>query len=189
MLAQEMFFQDYVPYAIWAGCGALVLGGLFLSRLRVLIIIGVAIPLVGLPMLSAQKLALSFEVTIVEDALDENAQSDIKWRTVKDFRGGTYTFRDGKVTPVTRPDAGGWKGTVIINQSTKPLIVYVVPYATAATAGSFPEITWDVGWTVAPDSSQEVPRVIGHIGSKQNQPPKTILSHTGLDTLLWMTWD
>ncbi|MDA0656825.1 MAG: hypothetical protein O2912_10500, partial [Proteobacteria bacterium] len=135
MLHQEMLLQDYMVYVTWAGGAIFGLAGLALSRLRVLIIVGIAIPLVGLPTLQAQKAALSFEVTIVESAVESAVESDkdaevqkgIKWRTVRDFRGGTYSFKNGEVVAIARPDAGGWKGTVVINQSTKPLIIYVIP--------------------------------------------------------------
>ena len=181
MLNPEMFFADYMDTGLWIIGGLLIVAGIYFRGLRVLIFAGIIVPFIGLPAMNAQKSALSFFVTILEEDGDE-----IKWRTVADFRGGTFTFKNGKVVKITRPDAGGWKGTVVVNQSTKPLTIYVVPYTNFL---NFPKITWEIGWKVPPVGKIDVPRRIGHIGPKSSPPPKTIKSITDLDTLLWLTWE
>ena len=184
MLVPELSMIDYMHYGAWA-LGALVVGGGFYAgSMRFFVIIaGFAVPLLGTASINAQKKALSFDVTVLEET-----PKRIAWRTASDFRGGTYTFGDGTVTPVTRPE-GGRRGTVVVNNTRKHLTIYVVPYSTATIGRNFPITAWEVGWTVLPMSTLAVPRTIGHVGTKDLPPPDTIQSHTDLDTLLWLTWE
>ena len=166
---------------LWVIGGLLIAAGTYFRGLRILIFAGIIAPFIGLPAMDAQKSALSFFVTILEED-----GAGIKWRTVADFRGGSFTYKDSKIVKITRPDAGGWKGTVVVNQSAKPLTIYVVPYTNFL---NFPKVTWEIGWKVPPGSNIDVPRRIGHIGPKSSPPPKTIQSSTDVDTLLWLTWE
>ena len=183
MLVPEFSMLDVMHYGAWALGALVVVAGFFAGSLRFFVIAaGVAVPLLGTASIEAQKKALSFDVTVVEDSGDT-----VAWRTVSDFRGGTYTFGNGTVAPVTRPE-GGRRGTVVINETEKRLTVYVIPYATAVVGRGFPKISWEVGWTVPPTGAMAIPRTIGHVGTRDQPPPDTIRSHTDLDTLLWLTW-
>lgn len=184
MLVPEFFIIDIMHYGAWALGAIMVIGGFFAGSLRFLVIVaGIAVPILGTASIEAQKKALSFDVTVLEES-----QGSVTWRTIPDFRGGTYTFGNGSVTPVTRPESGR-RGTVVINETEKRLIIYVVPYATTAVGRNFPITSWAVGWTVPPMSTLGIPRSIGHVGAKGHPPPDAIKSHTDLDTLLWLTWE
>ncbi|MBL6945144.1 MAG: hypothetical protein ISR47_00730 [Rhodospirillales bacterium] len=184
VLVPEFSMLEYMPYGAWALGAIIVVGGFFAGSLRFIVIaVGLAVPFLGTASIDAQKKALSFDVTVLEEAAD-----GVEWRTFSEYRAGTYTFRDGTVAPVSRPE-GGRRGTVVVNETTQSLILYIVPYATAAIGRNFPAITWEVGWTVPPVSTLAIPRTIGHVGAKDSPLPDTIMSHTDLDTLIWLTWE
>ena len=184
MLVPDLSMIDYMHYGAWALGTLVVVGGFFAGSLRFFIIVaGIAVPLLGTASIDAQKKALSFDVTVLEES-----SKDIAWRTASDFRGGTYTFGDGTVAPITRPE-GGRRGTVVVNDTQNHLTIYVIPYATATVGRNLPITAWEVGWRVLPMSTLAVPRTIGHVGAKDLPPPATIQSHTDLDTLLWLTWE
>ena len=180
MLSEEILFLDYLTYAGWGLGFVLLLVGLLKGHLRILILIGIAVPVAALLLVTSQKIVLKFEVVITTES-----DTGLSWRHVNAFTGGEYVFRDGTRAPITKPE-GGPIATVVINDSDRPVRVVRVAY----TAN--PQIPGSEGQeeiaVIEPGALGHTLARIGHFGPESEGPPGTMKSVSSFGSLDWLNW-
>ncbi len=179
MLTEDTLYLDYLSYLSWAvGAGLIVYG--LVGRVRLFLILGLAVPSGMLAISASQKVTLKFDVVIVDES-----DGEIKWRKVRQFVGGEYTFRDGKSSRITKP-VGGPIGTVVINDSERELRIIRVAYT------STPNLPGpggrDVVATIQPGDTGDSLERVEHFGPEAKGPPDSIMSYSSFDTLDWLAW-
>jgi hypothetical protein len=180
MLSEDFLFVDFLVYAGWGIGAILFLVGVFKKGLRLLIIIGIAVPGGAIVLAASEKVVLNFNVVVMTES-----DQGMAWQHVRSFSGGEYQFGDGTQTPITKPE-GGMIATVVINDSDRPVRVVRVAYAAANKPPGFGGR--DDVMSVAPGRTGGTLKRIGHIGPESEGPPDTIDSATSYDTLDWLTW-
>ncbi len=179
MLSEDLLIWDYLTYAGGAaGVGIIVFG--LLRRSSALVILGFVLPSGALALGASQTVVLKFDVVVVEQP-----GGTMTWRTVRQFVGGEYTFRDGSRARITKP-AGGPIGTVVVNDSDRRLQIIRVSYT------STPRIPGPGGRHLVADiasgkTGTSLERV-EHFGPENEGPPETIKSLSSFDTLDWLAW-
>jgi hypothetical protein len=179
MLAEDTLFLDILIYASVVLGGGLIVFGLIRRQLRILIIVGLAVPGAMLVIAVSQKIPIQFDVMIVQKPAGE-----ITWRKESKFVGGEYEFGDGRRVRLEKP-AGGPIATVVVNDTNRRLHVIRVSYAANPRTPGFgdKEITvidaGSIGSTLAR---------IEHVGPRSGGPPGSMKSLSSFDTLDWLAW-
>lgn len=179
LFTEDTLYLDYLSYLSWAiGAGLIVYG--LVGRIRLFLILGLAVPSGMLAISASQKVTLKFDVVIINET-----GGQIEWRKVKQFVGGEYVFRDGSTMRISKP-AGGPIGTVVVNDSDRDLQIIRVPYS------SRPNLPgpggWDVIATIRPGETGDSLERVEHFGPEDQGPPGSIQSYSSFDTLDWLAW-
>lgn len=181
MLTEDMLYLDYALYAGWILGIGLFLIGVFNRHWRILIYLGIAVAGGGVAFVTSEKMTLKFEVVIAEES-----EKGMSWRKVRSFTGGEYQFRDGSRARIAKPE-GGMIGTVVINDTGRPLRVVSVAYTSTPRIpgpGGRDEVA-----VIKPGQIGGILSRIGHFGPESEGPPKTIESLSSFDTISWLTWN